>query len=135
MKELGCEDKKAEVLGIYRSHKPDIHLYSSVPEMIENLKAKGIKIGIITDGRPEGQRNKIKALGLESLIDDIIITDELGGTQFRKPCDIAFRIMLTKWRLNPQEVMYIGDNMLKDFQACKQLGMKWEYKHNEDGLY
>ena len=72
--------------------------------MIENLKTKGIKVGIITDGRPEGQRNKIEALGLD--IDDVIITDELGGTQFRKPCDIAFRILMTRWRLHPADIIY-----------------------------
>jgi FMN phosphatase YigB (HAD superfamily) len=42
---------------------PEISLYEGVSEMIEDLKAKGIKVGIITDGRPEGQKNKIKALG------------------------------------------------------------------------
>lgn len=42
------------------------------------------------NGRPERQRNKIVALGLDRLINDAIITDELGGVQFRKPCDIAF---------------------------------------------
>lgn len=61
--------------------------------MIQKLKNKGIKVGIITDGRPGGQRKKLKALGLDEMIDDIIVTDELGGIQFRKPNDISFRIM------------------------------------------
>ena len=133
LKELGRESEKADVLKVYRSHKPDIHLYPGVAEMIENLKAKGIKVGIITDGRPEGQRNKLNALGLD--VDDVIITDELGGIQFRKPCDIAFRIMITKWRLNPADVVYVGDNPAKDFQAPQQLGMRWVWFRNEDGLY
>ncbi len=46
-----------------------------------------------------------------------------GGVQLRKPCDIAFRIMLTHWRMNPADVVYVGDNANKDFQACRQLGM------------
>ena len=133
LKELGHEDKKAEVLEVYRSHKPAIHLYPGVAEMIEELKAKGIKVGIISDGRPEGQRKKLDALGLE--VDDVIITDELGGVQFRKPCDIAFRILVTRWRLNPADVVYIGDNPTKDFQAPQQLGMKSLWFMNEDGLY
>lgn len=133
LKELGRQSEKKNVLYIYRSHNPDIHLYPGVAEMIENLKEKGIKVGIITDGRPEGQRNKLKALGLK--VDDVIITDELGGIQFRKPCDIAFRIMLTKWRLNPANAIYVGDNPLKDFQAPQQLGMKSLWFKNEDGLY
>lgn len=133
--EIGEEDKKTECLKIYREHVPEITLYDGVVKMIEDLKAKGIKVGIITDGRPEGQRNKVKALGLDSLIDDIIITDELDGSQFRKPCDIAFRIMQNRWRLPYEQIVYVGDNPNKDFQACRQLGMRWKYFRNEDGLY
>lgn len=133
LKELRREDAKAEVLKVYRSHKPDIHPYLGVAEMIAALKARGIKVGIITDGRPEGQRNKLEALGLD--VDDVIITDELGGIQFRKPCDIAFRIMITRWRLNSADVVYIGDNPTKDFQAPQQLGMRSLCFKNADGLY
>jgi HAD superfamily hydrolase (TIGR01549 family) len=133
MRDLGREDEKAEVLKVYRSHKPDIHPYSGVAEMIAELKEKGIKVGIITDGRPEGQRNKLKSLDLD--IDDVIITDELGGVQFRKPCDIAFRIMATRWRLNPADIVYVGDNPAKDFQAPQQLGMRCILFKNPDGLY
>lgn len=133
LKELGRENEKAEAVAVYRSHKPDIHLYPGVAEMIVDLKAKGIKVGIITDGRPEGQRNKLDALGLD--VDDVIITDELGGVQFRKPCDIAFRIMTTRWRLNPADVVYVGDNPAKDFQAAQQLGMRSLWFKNADGLY
>ena len=133
LKEIGREDEKAEVLKVYRSHKPDIHPYSGVAEMIAELKAKGIKVGIITDGRSEGQHNKLKALGLD--IDDVIITDELGGIQFRKPCDIAFRIMAIRWRLNPADIVYVGDNPAKDFQAPQQLGMRSLYFQNQDGFY
>ena len=133
LRDLGREDEKAEVLEVYRSHKPQIHLYLGVAEMIEVLKAKGIKVGIITDGRPKGQRNKLEALELK--VDDVIITDELGGIQFRKPCDIAFRIMATRWRLNPADIVYVGDNPVKDFQAPQQLGMRYLWFRNADGLY
>ena len=133
LKEIGRESEKDTVVGIYRTHKPDIHLYPGVAEMIKELKKRGIKVGIITDGRPEGQRNKLEALGLD--VDDVIITDELGGVQFRKPCDIAFRILLTRWRLNPADIVYVGDNPVKDFQAPQQLGMRSLWFKNSDGLY
>ena len=133
--ELDRTAEKDVVLNVYRNNKPDIHLYEGVVELIDKLKNKCIKVGIITDGRPEGQRNKLDALELWNKIDDVIITDELGGVQFRKPCDIAFRIMLTRWRLNPADVVYVGDNLQKDFQAPQQLGMKRVLYKNEDGLY
>lgn len=135
LKEIGLADKKAECLEIYRNQMPDITLYEGVVEKIQELKHKGIKVGIITDGRSEGQRAKIKALGLDELVEDIIITDELGGVQFRKPNDISFRIMQNRWRLPFEQIIYVGDNMNKDFQAPKQLGMRWYWFENEDGLY
>ncbi|MCC3351455.1 HAD-IA family hydrolase [Ruminococcus albus] len=135
LKECGKEKQKAVVLEIYRSHIPTIHLYDGVVELITQLRNSGIKIGIITDGRSKGQRNKIQALGLENMVDDIIVTDELGGIQFRKPCDIAFRIMQTKWKLPMNQIIYVGDNPTKDFQAPQQLGMKIVWLKNEDGVY
>lgn len=135
LKELGKAELKRKCLEIYRNHYPDIHLYDGVAELIGNLKENGIQVGVITDGRPEGQRNKIAALGLDRLISDIVVTDELGGVQFRKPCDIAFRIMALRWKLPYEEIVYVGDNVAKDFQAPRQLGMQSIWFRNNEGIY
>ena len=137
LNEIDRESEKEAVLDVYRNHIPDITLYDGAREIVQELQRQAIRVGIITDGRPEGQRNKIKALGLDKLIADenIIITDELGGIQFRKPCDIAFRILQNRWRLNMDEMVYIGDNPTKDFAAAKVLGMKHIYCRNKNGLY
>lgn len=135
LKEIGQTDKRETALKVYRSHKPKLHLYDDAEELLKKLRNNGYLIGIITDGRPEGQRNKITALGLEEIVDDIIITDELGGVQFRKPCDIAFRIMQNRWRLPASQMLYVADNPAKDFQAPQQLGMKSVWFRNMDGLY
>lgn len=135
LSELGLEEREAEALRVYRYHSPDIHLYPDVEETFAQLRSSGIKIGILTDGRPEGQRAKIKALGLEKMVDDILVTDELGGVQFRKPCDIAYRIIQRRWRIPFEEITYVGDNPAKDFHAPRQLGMKSVALHNSDGLY
>ena len=72
---------------------------------------------------------------MDNIVDDIIITDALGGEQFRKPCDIAFRIMQRRWGIPFEQMMYVGDNLNKDFQAPKQLGMQWLWVDNGQGLY
>ncbi len=135
LEEIEQMDKKAECLRVYREHIPNISLYEGVKDLIDELKKREIKVGIITDGRPIGQRNKLLALGLNDMVDDIIVTDELGGEQFRKPCDISFRIIQRKWRIPFEHIMYIGDNLSKDFQAPKQLGMQWKLVDNGEGLY
>lgn len=135
LNEIGCAEQRDECVRIYREHRPDIQLNHGVAEVIAQLRSKGIKVGIITDGRPKGQHNKINVLGLEKMVDDIIITDELGGEQFRKPCDIAFRVMQRRWRIPFEQMVYVGDNIAKDFQAPKQLGMQWILVDNDEGLY
>lgn len=126
---------KKQCIEWYRNHKPDIHLYVGVKELLERLKASGKKIGIITDGRPEGQRAKLEVLGIEKLVDEIIVTDELGGIQFRKPCDIAFRIMQKRLNTSFEKMVYVGDNPRKDFIAPQALDMKSIWFKNCDGLY
>lgn len=134
LEKYGLSDKKSIAVHEYRFQQPNIDLYSGVKEMLERIKAKK-KVGIITDGRPEGQHNKINALGLDKLIDDIIVTDELGGIQFRKPNDISFRIMQNLWQIPFEKIVYVGDNPNKDFESAKKLGMRWIYFKNDDGLY
>ena len=129
---MGMKDM---LLKVYRSHIPEITLYDGVIETIQSLRDAGIKVGIITDGRPEGQRNKIQALGLEPMVDDIIITDELGGPQFRKPCDIAFHIMRTRWCLSSEEIIYVGDNATKDYLSSCKAGIQFIHFNNINGLY
>ena len=132
---LWDEELKARCLEVYRQQEPDIHLYNGVKQMLTRLRECGVKTGIITDGRPDGQRKKLEALGLYDLVDSILITDELGGIQFRKPCDIPFRIMQTRFNVPYESMVYVGDNPAKDFHAPRTLGMQWIYFENQDGLY
>lgn len=131
----GILEEKVNALSVYRNHFPTLHLYDGVEEMLYRLKSQGKALGIITDGRPEGQRAKIEALGLGSIVDDIIITDELGGVKFRKPNEAAFRKMQEKWQLPFEKMIYIGDNPKKDFIAPDNLRMQYIYFANRNGLY
>lgn len=131
---LLTEENKSKALEIYRNHIPNIHLYDGIEDMLTQLK-KNKKIGLITDGRPIGQRNKIKALNLEKYIKEIIVTDELGGIEYRKPNLRAFELMQEKLKIPFEKMVYIGDNINKDFIAPEKLGMHTIYFRNEDGLY
>lgn len=130
------DELKERCLSVYRIHEPDIHLYSGVADMLKEIRKKGLGIGIITDGRPEGQKAKIAALDLESMVDAIIITDELGGPEYRKPCGKAFHLMRDRIGNGGYRVMcYVGDNIKKDFIASEALGMRSIWFRNKDGLY
>ena len=126
------EKDRAEALRIYRFQEPDIHLYSGVAEMLARIRTRK-KVGIITDGRPEGQRAKLRALGLT--VDHVIITDELGGVEYRKPCAVAFEEMKRVLDVPFERMVYIGDNTSKDFIAPTALGMQCIHVENKEGIY
>lgn len=130
--ECSLSEFSHEALAIYRNQTPEISLYDGVREMLARI-GEGKKTGIITDGRPEGQHAKIRALGLYA--DEIIITDELGGPEFRKPNELSFRVMREKLGVAFEKMAYVGDNIKKDFIAPEKLGIRCIYFDNCDGLY
>lgn len=135
MENIQSEEVKQACLRAYRYQIPDIHLYEGVAEMMKAFKNKGLKLGIITDGRPEGQRAKLQVLGLEKIVDYIIVTDEFGGPRYRKPNSIAFQRMKELLCVEYNQMCYIGDNIKKDFVAPERLGMRSIWFKNDDGLY
>lgn len=136
-----CQDDalKAKCLQRYREHFPKIALPEAHRQLLVRLRESGRKLGIITDGRVEGQENKIRALGLEELIDEYVVTDALAGRAdvrlFRKPCPLAFHVIRERFGIPFEDMIYVGDNVRKDFQAPASLGMTAVWYHNEHGIY
>ena len=135
MEGIYTEEIRQRCLVAYRLHEPDIHLYDGVMEILIKLRSNGYKLGIITDGRSEGQRAKIQVLGLGKYMDHIIVTDELGGVKYRKPNETAFIQMADKLNVAFSQMCYVGDNIKKDFIAPLKLGMRAVWFRNQDGLY
>lgn len=119
---------------IYRNHTPSISLSYKVKEVLINLRGKGYALGVITDGRSFGQRKKICALGLDNLVDKIIVTDELG-IEYRKPHPKAFELMCATLNVLPQEAAYVGDNPQKDFAVKKYLPITTIQYYSASGMY
>ncbi|MDI3546986.1 MAG: putative hydrolase of the superfamily [Halanaerobiales bacterium] len=122
------------MVNIYRKHKPDnLRLYPDVERVFAGLKGN-YKLGLITDGNFTVQWNKIKELGLNKLIEEIIVTDDYGVDR-RKPSSFAYLKLLERFNVNPEEAVYIGDNPEKDFITARRLGMKTIRIIREKGMY
>lgn len=136
-----CQDDalKAECLRIYREHFPDITLPDAHRQLLVRLRESGRKTGIVTDGRVQGQENKIRALGLDSLVDEYVVTDSLAGNAdvrlFRKPNPLAFHVIRERFGVSFEDMLYVGDNIKKDFQGPAGLGMAAVWYRNGQGIY
>lgn len=119
---LGLDLPIADYLYIYRNHKPKIALTENVVQTMDALKAKGVRVGLITDGRSIQQRNKIEALGLGRWIEnaDIVISEEFGS---EKPALANYELFMKRYP-ECHDFTYVGDNPRKDFIAPNALGWK-----------
>lgn len=94
--------------------------FSGLHEMLETLKERGYKLGIITNGRDFYQRNKISALGISDYFSDIVTS---GSVNIKKPDQAIFQIALSKLNSSSERSVFIGDSLKVDVIPAKELGM------------
>ena len=109
-----------ELIEIYRNHFPTIYLDSETKEVLDELRTR-FKLALITDGYPTTQKNKITALGLSKYFDLIKINDISKGED--KTNLTIFQKFVDKLGETAENIIFVGDNPLKDFVVPKKLGL------------
>ncbi|MDX6254976.1 MAG: putative hydrolase of the superfamily [Frankiales bacterium] len=114
-------------------------LYPSASAALVRLRSAGLRIAVITDGNPQIQRSKVAALGLDALVDHVVISDEIGGRATRKPSPAPFLRALELCGTSAEEAVHIGDRPAKDVAGAAAAGMRCirvrtgEYAETLDG--
>jgi len=111
-------------------------LYPSTLPMFEGLKELGLKTGLITNGKTDGQMGKVKGMGLERCFDRICIGCDKATA---KPHPDLFLEMAGNLGCKPEELLYVGDHPVNDIQASRLAGytpiwirtMPWDYPEVE----
>jgi len=109
------------MIGIYRNHVPELAPMPGARRLLEALQSRRVRCGLITDGRVDGQRAKLDALGLTAFFDRVII----NGTRERfKPDCRSFRQMERDLEAVGRRCWYVADNPRKDFIGPSRLGWR-----------
>lgn len=127
------EQDITELINIYRNHFPEINLFEDARRLIEDLSSE-YPLGLITDGYVNAQRNKVKALKIQENFKKIVLTDELGRAHW-KPSSLPYEIIKDYFNVNHSELVYIGDNINKDFVTANKLGWTTIQVIRESGEY
>jgi putative hydrolase of the HAD superfamily len=109
-----------ELVEAYRCHTPEIDLMPGMHDLLEHLRVRGARLGVISDGVLRSQQRKVTALDLERLVEETVLTDT-WGREYWKPNPRAFLHLSTTWGLTGDRMVYIGDNPAKDFVAPNRL--------------
>ncbi|MCD6467580.1 MAG: TIGR02253 family HAD-type hydrolase [Methanomicrobia archaeon] len=120
---LGYVDYKFLASGVIAYHNTKFAYIrpfdDTVPTLIKLVKRKK-KLGIVTNGVPVKQWEKILRLGLEHFFEFVIISSEV---KYEKPSPKIYEIALEKLDLPPEEALMV-DNKIEDLKGAKNVGMK-----------
>ncbi len=107
--------------------------YSCVPfqnliKMLDELKGRSLKLGVITNGRGKFQMDNIKALGIDKYFDTILVSEWEG---LKKPDRRIFEKALQELNLPASQAMFIGDHPENDVKASIKMGMIGVWKRDD----
>lgn len=96
---------KSLLLSAYRSYKTSLSLDKDVRNMLIDIRRRGIKQFLITNGQPIVQLGKINSLGLSEFFDNISIA--VGS--HAKPCPHLFLETIRNYGLESEQCLSVGD--------------------------
>jgi len=123
----------ADMVTCYRTHQPRIRLFEDAQRALERWR-KRFRVGLISDGPLEMQKNKVQALGLNHLIEQIVLTDQ-WSPEYWKPHPRAFAELEKVFQAKGRECVYLADNASKDFIAPRQRGWRTVQMQRPGGIH
>ncbi|HEU4964699.1 MAG TPA: HAD family hydrolase [Bacilli bacterium] len=98
-----------------------VNPFEGVREVLTELRRRGFKLGVITNGETEFQQRNMEVLGIPEWVDTILISQKEG---LRKPDGAIFRLACKRLGVAPEACLFIGDNPRNDIGGAKSVGMK-----------
>ena len=113
-----------ELVAAFTGHAPvSLTPYPGALEAL-GLLSSVVPVVLITDGNPRIQHGKVAALGLDRLVAHVVVSDELGGRDLRKPHPAPFRRALSLLELPADLVVHVGDRPGKDVAGAQAVGIR-----------
>ena len=108
----------------YRTHEPSLQPFPGVVDALRDVRAAGIRTGLVSDGHAATQHRKLAALpDVERLLDVVVMTDDLGD-EHAKPSTMPFLVACRILGVAPADAVYVANDSRKDFLGARGVGMR-----------
>jgi len=110
---------------VAESFGPEIEAIEALPgagDTLEMLRRRGVKLALLsncTDGAYVA--TVVRRLGWEGYFDPFVVSADIG---VRKPLPEAFRPVLDRWKMAPEEIAMVGDSLHHDVAGARRLGLQ-----------
>jgi putative hydrolase of the HAD superfamily len=106
-----------------------LELYPDVKSVLDELKPR-FPLAVVSDGQSAWALPEMRALGIDSYFDPIVVSGDYG---VRKPDPRLFQAALDGIGADPEEVLFVGNDMYRDVFGAAQMGMKTVYLASNQG--
>ncbi|NKB65834.1 MAG: HAD-IA family hydrolase [Candidatus Latescibacteria bacterium] len=96
-------------------------------QTLAGLRQRGLRLGLVTNGRVNSQQPKIDGLGLGDYFDAVLISEAEGVS---KPAAEIFLRALQRLDATAEETVMVGDNPSADIAGAQACGMKAIWKRD-----
>lgn len=126
----GLDDRPADQLALraFEETTARIVLFADAIETLDALRGEGYRLGMVTNGSRETQREKIARRDLARHFDAIVIEGEFGRG---KPDPAVFAHALAGVGASPDEAWMVGDNLYADIGGACSAGIHSVWIHRE----
>ncbi|MDE2890096.1 MAG: HAD family hydrolase [Gemmatimonadota bacterium] len=106
-------------------------LFEHFPETTEILdELQGtVRLVLATNGASDLQRLKLETSGLAGHFDDVLVSADIG---FAKPHPFFFENALRRANAGPEQILMVGDNILKDIGGAQAVGIRGIWVNRKD---
>ena len=114
-------DEAAHFEQVYSSYQNSLTLHPAFRDLLDTLLAKGVPMGVLTNGLPDRQRNKLTAMRAEGYFpkEHIMASGDIGVI---KPGTELFRAFEQKVGKAPDQLWMIGDSFESDIAGARKAG-------------
>lgn len=123
LKRMGVERPAryvAAAVAAYHNTKSSIQPYPEVPKALMELKKRGYRLYVATNGDAVKQWDKLIRMGIHLFFDDVFVSGEMG--EEKSPS--FFRRVLAQVKARPPECVMVGDRMDSDILPARKLGIR-----------
>jgi len=126
--------KILETLGVHKNQKTlatyifefwwdyaNARLYPEVMKVLQRLRKRGLKLGIVTNGLKIDIDKLLPQVRLTNTFDIVVVIDSVGKM---KPDKDIFLHALKKLDVKPHEALFIGNQIEEDYNGPRNAGMK-----------
>jgi putative hydrolase of the HAD superfamily len=101
-------------------------------ETLIALKSRGIKLGLVTNGKSKIQNQKVDTLELREFLDVILVSEDAG---IKKPDPSIFQIALEHLQLEAEHVWMVGDHPVNDVLGARGAGLTGVWLKNANHVW